>query len=103
SANPRFRLYAIIDKGTFSSGMDNAMTLKQPAPQESASAFPGVDPAASTVTVLGEATGGEPSGYGEVVGFTLPGSHLPGQYSTKYFTKPSYIPDLPSFLPDIPV
>jgi uncharacterized protein (TIGR03437 family) len=103
AANPRFRIYAIIDKGTFSSGMDNAMSLKQPFPPELVSALPGVDLTNLAVRVIGEATGGEPSGYGEVRGFMLPGSRLPGQYSTKYFAKPSYIPDLPSFLPDIPV
>jgi uncharacterized protein (TIGR03437 family) len=97
AANPRFRMYAIIDKGTFSSGMLNAMSLKQPA------ALPGVDPGALAVRVIGEATGGKPTEYGEVLTFSLPGSHLPGQYSTKLFTNPSYIPDLPSFMPDIPV
>jgi uncharacterized protein (TIGR03437 family) len=103
AANPRFRMYAIIDKGTFSSGMLNAMSLKQPFPPELASALPGVAPGALAVRVIGEVTGGKPTEYGEVLTFTLPGSRLPGQYSTKLFTHPSYIPDLPSFMPDIPV
>jgi hypothetical protein len=68
-----------------------------------ASALPGVDPTVLAVRVIGEATGGKPTEYGEVLSFTLPGSRLPGTYSTKLFTNPSYIPDLPSFMPDIPV
>ena len=34
---------------------------------------------------VGEPTGGRPSGFGEVLGFTLPNSGLRGQYSTRAF------------------
>jgi uncharacterized protein (TIGR03437 family) len=94
AANPRLRFYGIIDKGTFSSGLLNAMSLKQPLPPELA---------AAAVTVVGEGAGGQPAGYGEIVGFTLPGSRLNGHYSTRFFESPSYIPNLPSFFPDIAV
>ena len=39
-------------------------------------------------TLVGEPTGGKPSSFGEVVGFTLPHSGLRGQVSTRYFTGP---------------
>jgi uncharacterized protein (TIGR03437 family) len=101
-ANPRLRIYDVIDKGTFSSGMDDAMAIKQPLPSEITAFFPNVD-FTQLVRAIGEPTGGKPAEYGEVKPFTLPGSGLPGQYSTTYFPNPPYIPDLPSFMPDIPV
>jgi len=101
-ANPRFRVYDVIDKGTFSSGMEDAMALKQPLPPQAAALFPGLD-ISKLVVAIGEPTGGKPAGYGEVLPFTLPGSGLTGQYSTKYFPNPDYITDGPSFVPDIPV
>ena len=100
-ANPQFRVYDVIDKGTFSSGMDDAMEIKSDALQY-ASQFPGVD-LSQRFIVIGEPSGGKPAEYGEVVGFTLPGSGLNGQYSTKYFPNPTGIPDLPSFMPDVPI
>lgn len=99
--NPQFRVYDVIDKGTFSSGMDDAMEIKSAALQY-ASQFPGVD-LSQRFVVIGEATGGKPAEYGQVDEFTLPGSGLNGQYSTKYFPNPAGIPDLPSFMPDIPI
>lgn len=89
--NANFALYIVIDKGTFSSAMDDAEIFKQPGL---------VVPA----RVIGEATGGKPSHYGNVNTFTLPGSQIPGQYSTQFNPAPSYIPanDL-SFEPDIPI
>ncbi len=101
-ANPRLRLYGVIDKGTFSSGMLNAMDLKMPLPPEFAALFPGID-TTKLVRVIGEPTGGKPEGYGEVLPFTLPSSRLLGQYSTRFFTRRDYIPDGPSFAPDIAV
>jgi len=100
-ANPQFRVYDVIDKGTFSSGMDDAMEIKSSALQYAA-LFPGVD-VSSRFVVIGEPTGGKPAEYGEVDGFTLPGSGLNGQYSTKFLPNPTGIPDLPSFLPDVPI
>ncbi|HEY1342277.1 MAG TPA: hypothetical protein VGF59_32435 [Bryobacteraceae bacterium] len=98
AANPKLRVYAVIDKGTFSSGLDNAMAFKQPVP-------PGLglpDPSAF-VRVIGEPAGGDPQGYGNVLNFTLPASRMVGQYSTRYFSLPPGIPDLPTFNPDIPI
>jgi uncharacterized protein (TIGR03437 family) len=100
-ANPHFRVYDVIDKGTFSSGMDDAIEIKSAALQY-AWQFPGVD-LSQRFVVIGEPSGGKPAEYGEVVGFTLPGSGLNGQYSTKYFPNPTGIPDLPSFMPDVPI
>jgi hypothetical protein len=87
---------------TFSSGMDDAMDLKQPVPPEVAAAFPTAD-FTQLMRIVGEPTGGKPAEYGEVKSFTLPGSQVVGQYSTKYFPNPDFIPGLPSFMPDIPV
>ncbi len=94
-ANPKFQIYDVIDKGTFSSGMDDAMALKLIPSQ-----FPA---AAGRVVAIGEATGGKPAEYGEVVPFVLPGSGLDGQYSTQFHPLLPGIPDLPSFVPDVPV
>jgi uncharacterized protein (TIGR03437 family) len=99
--NPQFRAYDVIDKGTFSSGMDDAMQIKSVALQASAS-LPSAN-ISQLFTVIGEPTGGEPNEYGEVVGFTLPGSGLNGQYSTEYQTAPPGIPDTTSFMPDVAV
>lgn len=99
--NPRFRVYDVIDKGTFSSGMDDAMEIKSTALQFAAQ-FPGTD-IGNLFLVIGEATGGKPAEYGSVQPFTLPGSGLNGQYSTLYFPNPAGIPDLPSFMPDVAI
>ena len=61
--------------------------------------FPGQIP----FFVIGESTGGKPSHYGTVNGFTLPASRLTGQYSTKFIAAPPGIPDGPAFNPDIAV
>ena len=89
--NPNFALYVAIDKGTFSSGMDDAEVFK-----ESGLGVP--------ARVIGEPTGGKPEHFGNVASFTLPGSQIPGQYSRQLISAPSYIPggDL-SFKPDINV
>jgi uncharacterized protein (TIGR03437 family) len=100
-ANPQFRVYDVIDKGTFSSGMDDAMGIKSAALALGAQA-PGAN-VSQLVTVTGEPTGGKPNEFGEVVAFTLPGSGLIGQYSTKYFPAPPGIPDTPSFMPDVAI
>jgi uncharacterized protein (TIGR03437 family) len=93
-ANSQIRLYDVIDKGTFSSGMDDAMDIKS-----NASLFPDD----KRVVVIGEPSGGKPAEYGEVAEFTLPGSGLNGQYSTMYHPNPTGIPDLPSFIPDVAI
>ena len=100
--NPSLRIYDVIDKGTFSSGMDDAMGIKQPVPPQVSAFFPNVD-FTKLVRAIGEPTGGKPAEYGEVVPFTLPGSGLQGQFSTTFFPNPPYIANLPSFMPDLPV
>ena len=87
-ANPNFRTYDVIDKGTFSSGVLDAMLVKSQNLQ---------------AVVIGEPSGGATDAHGDVVPFTLPGSGLAGQYSTKYISTPAYIPPGPSFYPDVPV
>jgi uncharacterized protein (TIGR03437 family) len=75
--------------------MDDAMAVKL---------IPTQFPAASgRVVVIGEPTGGKPAEYGEVMPFVLPGSGLDGQYSTQFHPLLPGIPDLPSFMPDVPV
>ena len=87
-SNPRFRIYGVIDKGTFSSGLADAMTLKQQS---------------NLVRIIGEPAGGATAGWGNVVLFTLPGSGLAGQYSTQYIRGPGYLPAGASLQPDIPI
>jgi uncharacterized protein (TIGR03437 family) len=87
-ANPDFRIYGAVDNGTFSSGSLDAMLLKSSIPQ---------------VRIIGEATGGSAGGYGNVIGFTLPGSGLVGQYSTNYVQAPAGITPGPTFAPDIAI
>jgi uncharacterized protein (TIGR03437 family) len=98
-ANPAFRAYELINKGTFSSGMDDAMILKSQALQAGAPT-PG---SAQWLVVAGEATGGKPAHYSNVKGFTLPASQLTGQYSTQFTGVLPGIPDTVSFNPDIAV
>jgi uncharacterized protein (TIGR03437 family) len=98
-ANTAFRAYEFINKGTFSSGMDDAMMLKSQALQAAAQT-PG---SPQWLTVAGEPTGGKPAHYSNVVGFTLPASQLAGQYSTQFTAALAGIPDTTSFNPDIAV
>ena len=98
-ANPNFLSYVVIDKGTFSSGSLDAMQIKSDA---LAAAAAGVAPA-NLMTVIGEPTGGAPSGPGNVQPFNLPGSNLLGQYSQQFINAPAGIPPGPAFLPDVPV
>ncbi len=92
-ANPAFQFYGAIDKGTFSSGMQDAAILKEQ--------IPGVD-LSNVVHLIGEPTGGKPASYGEVDTFTLPNSGLTVNYSTVYFPAQS-VPDLPSIMPDVAI
>lgn len=99
AARPGFRLYDIIDKGTFSSGLRLAMQLKAPVPPEY-----GFDVDLPRITtVIGEDSGGPTSGYGEIVNFRLPASGLAGQYSTKFFDPPSGIASAPAFVPEVSI
>jgi uncharacterized protein (TIGR03437 family) len=98
-ANPNFRVYDVIDGGTFSSGLDDAMELQTTAGQ-AAAVFPAV---ANALVTIGSPSGGPPAGFGEVQPFTLPYLGLSGQYSTTYHPLPQFIPAGNSFNPQIMV
>jgi uncharacterized protein (TIGR03437 family) len=100
-ANPNLRIYDVIDQGTFSSALDNAMTMKSGA-LAAAAQLPGAG-LEKRLVVIGQSSGGPTSGYGEVLNFTLPSGKMQGQYSTKYFSAPEYIPAAPAFVPDVAV
>ena len=91
AANPDFAVYVAIDKGTFSSAMDDAEVFKGPG-------------LGAPMRLIGEPTGGKPAHFGNVASFILPGSQIPGQYSRQFNAAPSYIPagDL-SLEPDIAI
>jgi hypothetical protein len=80
----RGHLYALVDAGTFSSGLLAAIVLKQDL----------------KAILVGEAPGEKPNSYGEVRQLTLPHSRLVIQYSTKFFRmtgssdRPTYEPDV---------
>jgi hypothetical protein len=63
------RLFVIIGRGTYSSALQNAITLHQE----------------TAATLVGEPTGGKPNHYGEVRRFRLPNAGLLVQYSTRYW------------------
>ncbi|MCC7449548.1 MAG: hypothetical protein IT324_19160 [Anaerolineae bacterium] len=67
--NKKGNFFAIIGRGTFSSAMKNAITLRE----------------RSRVTLVGEATGGKPNHFGEIRNFKLPNSGLLIQYSTRHW------------------
>lgn len=73
------RLFVLIDRATFSSGMLNAFDLQT----------------RTNATLAGEATGGKPNGYGEVRDFFLPNSNLRVVHSTRLF---QIVPGNPSSL-----
>jgi hypothetical protein len=77
--------YAIITRGSFSSAVANAVTLKE-----------------SGVTLVGEPTGGKPSSPGNVVSYALPHSRASFQVSTRVFTRPGY-ETVESLRPDLSV
>lgn len=85
-ANPelRGRIFAIIGRETFSSGMLNAIQLRD-----------------AGAILVGEDTGGRPNSYGEVKSMLLPASGLNVFYSTKYFHNSDI--DTPSVEPSIRV
>lgn len=68
------RVFVLIGRETFSSGMLNAIELKERL----------------GATLVGTPTGGNPNGWGEVKSFELPYSHWKGQYSTKRFSNARY-------------
>jgi hypothetical protein len=82
----RGRLYAIIGRATFSSGLLAAMNFRDDL----------------HAILVGEPLGEKPNSYGEVRELTLPNSQLVVQYSTKFFRlvangdPPAYVPDVPA-------
>ena len=104
-ANPNFRVYVVFDNGTFSSAMLDATAFKTSdltGRFQNVGVTPNID-LSNFVFTIGEPTGGKPSGYGVTQPFTLPGSGLAGQYSTRFVPAFAGIPDGPSFAPDIAV
>ncbi|MDX1984426.1 MAG: hypothetical protein SFV51_29405 [Bryobacteraceae bacterium] len=68
--NPARGSFLLIGRQTFSSASLNTADIKRQG----------------ATLLVGEATGGGASGFGEVVGFQLPNSQLTGQVSTRLFT-----------------
>jgi uncharacterized protein (TIGR03437 family) len=100
--NPNFRIYLVIDKGSFSSGMYTPMAFKSGF--LAATEHIPMPDTTGIMYVIGEPTGGKPIGFGDVVSFTLPYSQAYGYYSTDFIDQnEGVIPDLPSFYPDIAV
>ena len=104
--NPRFRIYVMIDKVTFSGASYDAMLFKRPASQYTVPLPPGFDPN-QIIRVIGEPTSEAPSQY-SATNFILPYSKLNGQYGSSYlpappFITPDYDPGGPSFGPDISI
>jgi hypothetical protein len=78
------RPVVIIGRRTFSSGILAAIVMRQ-----------------GPVYFVGEASGGSPNSYGNVLTLMLPNSRLNVSYSTKYFSFPDY-PEGP-LMPDVPL
>jgi uncharacterized protein (TIGR03437 family) len=102
-ANPRFRLYTLINNGTFSSAMDGAMDLKLNVIPATMTILGPAGSAGAASILVGEPTGGKPAEYGNVTGFTLPASQLSIFCSTRYFSVMAGIPDRDSVYPDVAV
>jgi hypothetical protein len=69
SVNTTGKLFVIIGRGTYSSALQNAITLSLE----------------TNAILVGEPTGGKPNHYGEVRSFKLPNVGLRVQYSTRYW------------------
>jgi hypothetical protein len=90
--NPDVKIYTLVGRNTFSSGMFAIYRIKEAAPE---------------AISVGEPTGGALDCYGEVKSMELPNSQLPISYSTKFFEFSksfSYKNDgVGTFLPDIAI
>ena len=96
--NPNFRIYLVIDKGSFSSGMYTPMAFVSGY----LAAYEGI-PMPDTkgiMYVIGEPTGGKPIGFGNILNFNLPYSQVPGNYSTVYVDQDEGV--IPISPPSIP-
>ncbi|MBI5086007.1 MAG: hypothetical protein HZB13_15590 [Acidobacteria bacterium] len=78
--------FCIIGRQTFSSGMWNAIDLKQMG-----------------VTLLGEPTGGKPNAPGNVTNVQLPNSRISVNVSTRMWSRFPEVGDAESLMPDIAV
>jgi hypothetical protein len=84
-ARRKLKVYALVGRYTFSSAFMNAMTLQSD----------------NHATLVGEAMGQRPNGYGDIRPLTLPNSGLTAWYCTKYFRLAKGDP--PQVEPDIKV
>ena len=80
------RLYMLIGRGTFSSGMMAAVRFRQDL----------------DAILIGEGSGSPPNEYGEVESFILPNSRIQIEYTTKFFRLVEDS-DPPTLEPDLPV
>ena len=78
-------LYSVIDGGTFSSAVLNAVALERE----------------TLATTMGEPTGGRPNHFGEVRSFRLPNAELVVHYSTRYFEPFPALGDAPALVPEV--
>lgn len=83
--NRKGRLFALIGRGTFSSGFLNALELRKQ----------------TKALLVGEPTGQKPNAHGEIKNFTLKNSGLKVFYSTKFYKFSDE--DTPSLMPDLTV
>jgi hypothetical protein len=81
------KVYLLTSTFTFSSGTDCAMLFKD----------------YNIGIIVGQETGGLPSGYGDTFSFKLPYSGLNARVSYKYFIRPSGINDKSGVIPDISI
>lgn len=82
---PDLKIYCVIGRSTFSSGILNALDLKQKLGAQ----------------LLGEQTAGKPNHFGEVRSFVLPESGLQVRHSTKYFKTTDE--DTNALIPDVTI
>lgn len=90
--NPAFRVYTIIDGGTFSSGEITAAGLTMPDRGELL---------APSSLLVGEPTGGKPVHFGEVLSFTLSNSGLTVSHSSQRHPNQPWVPDLDALYPNV--
>ena len=88
--NADIKVYILVGRNTFSSGMFAIYRIKESAPE---------------AVSVGEPTGGALDCFGEVKTFNLPNSQIPISYSTKYFEFSKNFDykndEVGTFLPDI--
>lgn len=81
--NTKGKIYVLIGRGTISSGVFACVSLKK----------------STNAIFIGEPTGGNVNGYGDILMLTLPNSKIQVSYSTKYFEvlpeyKENFIPNI---------